>query len=90
MIYSDPLLCLFRSPNHDNYEGVLISHKEGAWCHGWICGCCLGRCCAGLTALSKQLPTKKVELRINLGAANLAQKAKPLLVEHVRMVKCKV
>ena len=64
--------------------------KGGAWCHGWIFGCCLGRCCAGLTALSKQLPTKKVELRINLGAVNLAQKVKPLLVEHVRIVKCKV
>ena len=22
----------------------IASHTEGAWCHGWIFGCCCGRC----------------------------------------------
>lgn len=45
---------------------------------------------AVLTAISKPLLTKKVELRINFGSANLAHKAKPLLVEVVGIVKCTV
>ena len=63
-------------------------YEGGGWCHGWIFGCCLGwvlfRVLFWETTVDNR---KRTNLHIDLGAANLAHKGKPLLVELVLMVK---
>ena len=68
------------SSDSDSYSGFLLLIRE-------VLGAAVGSLGAVLAAISKLQLKKKKELQIDLLAASLGRKAKPLLVELVLRVK---